>query len=240
MTGTTGDDTLYGGAAGDVLVGGDGDDRLDGGTGADRMIGGRGDDVYIVDSVEDRVWEFPDSGTDTIFSYVSCGLPAFVENAVLQGGASLSLAGNDAVNFLQGNDADNGIQGGGGNDVVFGLGGSDNLLGGGGDDYLDGGAGRDVLQGGAGYDLLTGGAGDDVFLFNQGEETGAVLDYEGWFGLYGDLLQFNGYGTNATLTYTGSDGLWRIDYVLEGAAMVDHLTLVGVTLLSAVDDYVFL
>lgn len=239
MQGTAGNDFLSGMANNDVLIGSDGNDQLDGGAGVDKMIGGRGDDIYMVDHVDDVVLEFPDSGTDTVYTSSDYALGAFVENALLQGGLVAGLAGNELVNFLQGNDATNGLQGNGGNDVLLGLGGPDNLIGGAGDDYIDGGSGSDIVQGGGGYDVLTGGAGDDVFVFNRGEETGAVLDYEGWYALHGDLLEFNGYGEDSTLTYTGSEGLWRIDYTHAGIPMVDYLTLVGVTVLSPVDDYVF-
>lgn len=241
MVGTDNDDHLFGADGEDVLVGRDGNDHLDGGTGADHMIGGRGDDVYVVADSIDQVWEYPDSGTDTVFASISYALPAFLENALLQDDESLGLVGNDQVNILQGNDAANAIQGAGGGDVLFGHGGDDNLLGDDGDDYLDGGAGDDVLQGGQGHDLLVGGEGEDVFIFNQGEEMGDVLDYEGWLELRGDQLQFNGYGTDASISYTGGDsGVFRIDYVLDGVEMVDHLTLVGVVALSPIGDYVFL
>lgn len=239
MQGTPEADFLFGMGNNDVLIGSDGNDQLDGGAGVDKMIGGRGDDIYIVDHVDDAVMEFPDSGTDTVYTSSDYALGAFVENALLQGNLAAGLAGNELLNFLQGNDATNGLQGNGGNDVLLGLGGNDNLIGGAGDDYIDGGVGSDILQGGAGYDLLLGGADDDVFVFNAGEETAAVLDFEGWYALHGDLLEFHGYGTGSTLTYTGSEGLWRIDYTSAGAPMVEYLTLVGVTVLSPVDDYVF-
>lgn len=235
MQGTSGDDYLYGFGGRDVLIGGDGNDTLDGGAGADLMIGGRGDDNYLVDDPEDLVFEFPDSGTDTVFTRSDYALPEFVENVVLIGDAVAGVAGNDSDNFLQGNEATNSLQGAGGKDVLFGMGGNDYLLGGDGDDYLDGGSGNDILEGGQGYDLMMGGAGDDVFVFRQGEEHGAVLDFEGWYALYGDLLLFDGYGEGASLEYTGQDGLWRINYTDGDVAMTEHFTLVGVTLLSAVD-----
>jgi len=235
-----GNDFLFGMAGDDVLIGGGGDDQLDGGAGVDKMIGGRGNDIYIVDNAADRIWEFPDSGTDTVYTTFNYALPAYVENALVQGSAAAGLAGNDEINFLQGNDAGNGMQGGGASDVLLGMGGNDNLFGDTGDDYIDGGAGEDRLQGGPGHDVLVGGSGDDVFVFQQGEDGDAVLDYEGWYALHGDLLEFHGYGPGASLNYTGADGLWRIDYTKDGIARVDHLELVGVTVLSAVDDYVFI
>lgn len=233
------DDWLSGGAGDDVLIGGSGHDVLDAGAGIDRLIGGRGNDIYIVDSSEDRIWEFPDSGSDTVYASAHFALPAFVENALVQGAAAAGLAGNPLANFLQGNDATNGLQGLGGPDVLRGHGGDDNLIGGDGDDYLDAGSGNDVLQGGPGDDILTGGTGDDVFVFQQGQGHDTVLDYQGWYALHGDLLSFHGYGMDAGLSYTGADGLWRIDFALDGVARSEYLSMVGVTLLSPVDDYVF-
>ena len=239
MQGGTGNDYLVGADGADVLVGGAGDDVLDGGSGVDRLIGGRGNDIYIVDSADDRIWEFPDSGTDTVYTTFDYALPAYVENALMQGNAVAGLAGNELVNFLEGNEATNGIQGNGAADVLLGHGGNDHLIGGEGDDYIDGGAGDDLLQPGSGYDLLVGGLGDDVFVIHQGEGHDSVLDYEGWYALHGDLLEFHGFGPDAALNYTGSDGLWRIDFSREGVAQTEYVSLVGVTLLSAVDDYVF-
>lgn len=239
MQGGTGDDYLIGGANADVLIGGAGDDVLDSGSGIDRLIGGRGNDIYIVDNLEDRIWEFPDSGTDTVYTTFSYALPAYVENALMQGHAVAGLAGNDLVNFLEGNDATNGIQGNGASDVLLGHGGNDNLIGGSGDDYIDGGSENDLLQGGTGDDVLVGGTGDDVFVIYQGEGHDTVLDYEGWYALHGDLLEFHGYGPDAALNYTGSEGLWRIDFTQDGIALVEYVSLVGVALMSAVDDYVF-
>lgn len=51
------DDFFYGGVGIDILVGGVGSDYFDGGVGVDIMVGGKGDDVYIVNSVNDMVYE---------------------------------------------------------------------------------------------------------------------------------------------------------------------------------------
>jgi len=235
IQGTDQDDTLSGGGGRDVLIGSDGNDRLDGGGDADVMVGGRGDDVYFVSERNDLVMEFPDSGADTVYSSGTYGLPSFVENAVLLGEEAVGLVGNELPNFLQGNESANGIQSGAGDDVVFGRGGDDFLIGGDGGDYLDGGAGNDVLEGGSGHDMLVGGAGEDVFVLRRGEQHGVILDFEGWYALYGDLLLLDGFGPDADLAYSGHDGVWQIHYALGGFEMIEQFTLVGVTLLSGVD-----
>ena len=50
-----------------------------------------------------------------------------------------------------------------------------------------GGSGNDTLTGGKGNDSLTGGDGADVFVWNKGDGSDTILDYE-----EGDTLQING------------------------------------------------
>ena len=68
LYGAAGNDTLYGYGGNDLLVGGTGNDALNGGTGNDSMVGGTGNDVYTIDAVGDRVYEYVNSGFDTIVS----------------------------------------------------------------------------------------------------------------------------------------------------------------------------
>jgi Ca2+-binding RTX toxin-like protein len=142
LFGTGGDDIIYGYQGNDVLVGLAGNDVLEGGSGADEMHGGSGDDVFIVDNPGDLVGDQvgPDSGTDTVYAYVSFTLPTggsfdSVENLSL-------MAGAGAINGT-GNHLDNVITGNGSNNALSGLGGSDTLIGGGGADTMRGGAGND-------------------------------------------------------------------------------------------------
>jgi Ca2+-binding RTX toxin-like protein len=53
--GGTGNDSLAGTPADEILIGGLGDDTLDGGGGTDVLIGGAGDDVFVYDSLDRRV-----------------------------------------------------------------------------------------------------------------------------------------------------------------------------------------
>lgn len=57
ISGGAGDDKLYGMRGDDTLYGGEGNDVLDGGKGADIMVGGFGDDTYYVDNADDLVIE---------------------------------------------------------------------------------------------------------------------------------------------------------------------------------------
>lgn len=147
LYGLDGDDVLVGYDGTDDLVGGQGRDRLDGGLGADRLIGGADDDVYLVDSLGDRVIEASGGGRDEVRvdGLDRFALAAHVENLVnLAARPVFSGKGNGLANALTG------------------AAGTDRLYGRGGDDVLDGGAGNDLLDGGAGADRLVGAAGIDT------------------------------------------------------------------------------
>ncbi|GAA0640684.1 beta strand repeat-containing protein [Brevundimonas lenta] len=135
LTGSAYNDTLIGGALGDVLRGGlgadtllgqGGNDILWGGAGAlNQLQGGAGDDLYILE-VADSVVEAAGAGTDTIDVRINAyNLAANVENLIFGGTGAFSGTGNVLNNTLTG---------------------------GAGDDLLRGRGGVDVLQGGSGMD----------------------------------------------------------------------------------------
>ncbi|WP_219340975.1 calcium-binding protein [Sphaerotilus sulfidivorans] len=192
ITGSFRDDMLYGGSGNDTLAGRAGNDWLDGGTGADWLVGGSGNDTYIVDSLQDGVFESPYDfmETDTVISSVSgWTLGTNVENLILTGQA-LTGTGNELANVITGNDlantiygldgndwldggyGSNTIDGGAGNDTIIGsMIHADSILGGDGNDSINGGfEGADTILGGAGNDtisangnaMITGGTGNDV------------------------------------------------------------------------------
>jgi Ca2+-binding RTX toxin-like protein len=155
FTGTTGADTLFGGAAADtlqglegndLLMGSAGNDRLEGGTGIDTLVGGAGSDVYLIDSLADRVVELAGGGTDTILS----ALPISLAQAWAIEVEALTYTGATGA-ILTGNDRDNRLTGGAGADT------------------LRGGIGADTLDGGLGADRLEGGVGDDLYLLGAGD-----------------------------------------------------------------------
>jgi Ca2+-binding RTX toxin-like protein len=123
LDGGPGDDTIYGGEGNDVLYGSSGDDFLDGGTGYDTMYGGAGNDTYIVNTYQCRIIEYPDEGTDTVYSSISYTLGANVENLFLTGHDHISATGNELDNVLSGNSGSNLLSGGKGNDTyMYGIG----------------------------------------------------------------------------------------------------------------------
>ena len=99
LSGLDGNDVLIGEEGDDRIDGGAGNDQLFGGTGNDTMTGGPGDDFYVVDrqSHEDKVFENPDGGTDTVHASASYALLTEVENLTLIGNAAIDGIGNPST-----------------------------------------------------------------------------------------------------------------------------------------------
>jgi Ca2+-binding RTX toxin-like protein len=132
ITGDTGNDKLFGFAGNDTLDGGDGSDMLDGGAGADTMTGGIGNDYYYVDDAGDIVTEASAAGTDLVFTTIDYTLPDNVERLAPvdeSSTAPLTLIGNALNNEIIGNNGANVLIGGGGSlDILTGLGGDDSYI----------------------------------------------------------------------------------------------------------------
>lgn len=168
------DNKIYGSAASNGLFGGDGNDYLNAGGGDDTMMGGAGDDIYVVDTINDYVSEesqtgVDDGGFDSVRSFVSYNLGAFIEYLTLIGTDNIDGHGNGLNNRIAGND---------GNNRLVGAGGNDSLKGGLGDDtyVFSWGFGRDTVTdiGGAdtiefvdgitAADIMTAIVGDDLYI----------------------------------------------------------------------------
>ncbi|KII33607.1 beta strand repeat-containing protein, partial [Pseudomonas fluorescens] len=232
---------LTGNALENVLHGNDGNNILSGGLGADRMIGEGGDDIFIVDNVNDLVFEFQNGGHDLIRTSVDYNLSDYVEDGTLLGSADLTMWGNNLDNILTGNAGNNVLGGNGGTDKLFG------------------GEGNDTLYGGWGHSTLTGGTGADTFaitnMINLGKEFGTsssqnvIADFN---ALEGDKIDFSKFDIDPMtlgyqhLTFIGSNeftGLGQLrfaDNVLSGNLSADagghfEVQVVGVNSLSAND-----
>ena len=148
---------------------GSGNDTLTGDAAANVLAGGAGSDTYFV-GAGDTVTENNVVGIDTVNSTVSFTLGANVENLNLTALANINGTGNGGANVI--------TDLGGGNNVLSGQGGTDTLDGGAGADTLDGGAGNDVLIGGADNDSMTGGGNSDVFVFATGFGNDVITDFD--------------------------------------------------------------
>lgn len=121
-------------------------------------------------------------------------------------------------------------------------------------DYFNGGITHEAQIGTAAADTLTfntpyntvitGGAGNDTFVFSEAAHgfshgSAVITDFHAYTtaSAQHDVLQLVGYGAGATLTH-GAGDVWNITYVAGNGHLTDHITLVGVTNLSA-HDYVF-
>ena len=143
-SGTSDDDTLIGGDAGDDISGGDGNDELHGESGNDCLFGENDDDEM-----------FGGNGID-----------------ILQGGdGGDSLDGGDGTDDLTGNGGADDLFGGDEDDTLDGNGGADVLEGDGGEDVLDGGAKDDTLKGDEGEDTLEGDDDEDTLEGDDGKDT---------------------------------------------------------------------
>ncbi len=178
ITGTSGDDELFGTTEGDVIRGDDGkdtirglegNDEIHGEDGNDRLFGDQGDDVVYGGLGNDTL--IGDSGNDTLY-----------------GGE-----GNDGF-FGGGNDDT--IYGEDGNDHIFGDGGNDQIFGGADDDRLNGGSGHDTLDGGTGVNELNGNSGNDTLIHRYQTSTTTV---DGGTGIDTLEIAFEGAAVNDAL-----------------------------------------
>jgi Ca2+-binding RTX toxin-like protein len=180
--GGTGNDSLFGGPADDVLRGSSDKDVLSGGGGDDELIGDSGDDWLIGGNGNDRM--DGDSGSDT-------------------------LMGKDGDDFIQGGSGADSIEGDAGDDSIFAASGKDRVEAGDGNDIVSGGLGSDDLDGGQGKDLLIGGQGSDTVAGRGGMDlliagsvnaTGAELD-----SIHAEWLSIRSYDERLE-NLTGVDG----------------------------------
>lgn len=164
---------VVGNAGFNFIIGNAGNNIINGGGGDDVMAGGGGDDTYYLDSAGDSVYEYTDSGTDTVRAYIDgYALGANLENLDLTNGVRTGY-GNELNNRLRGNAADN---------VLYGQDGNDQLTGAGGNDLLDGGSGDDIYYfgRGGGQDVIMDAAGNDkIVLFGNLTPSDIALNRSG-------------------------------------------------------------
>lgn len=210
LYGNAGADRLYGEAGADRLYGDQGNDKLYGGGGRDLLNGGMGNDVMDGGADKDTA-EFLSSSRQTVTVRLDLG--------------TASGMGTDTLISIEN------AQTGAGADALTGNGGANTLNAGRGADVLDGKGGADRLIGGGGNDTQTGGGGADRFVFNRGDGSDVINDFENG----SDQIEIDsgaaGFG-NVTVADEGADvriSFANVQIVLKG---LDH------TLIDA-GDFIF-
>lgn len=240
VTTGSGNDTIVGSLAGNVIFGGSGNDSIDGGAGNDTLLGGDGNDVLVGGSGADAF--DGGAGTDRVsYAAEASNLNINLAANTAQGGTATgdtytsvenvtTGAGNDTIT---GSAFGNIIEGSAGNDIIYGEGGNDTLLGGDGNDTMSGGAGADHFDGGGGTDRVIytdtsnlninlgantaagGTATGDTFVSVENVTTGSGSDFV--TGSSGGNLLDGGAGNDTIDGGAGGD-------VLVGGSGNDRLT----------------
>ncbi|WP_296600426.1 calcium-binding protein [Phenylobacterium sp.] len=206
----SGNDSITGGVAANVLDGLGGADTISGAAGNDTIDGGDGQSYLRGDDGDDRITggaDFDDINGNTGNDTASGGGG---DDWVVGGKDNDSLAGGAGADLVYGNIGADTCEGGDGNDIVRG--GQDA-------DVLFGGAGDDYLSGDRGHDTLTGGSGADTFHSFGEAETDRVTDFN---RAEGDRILLDA-GTTYEVTQSGDDVIVNLGgggrVVLEGVSM---------------------
>jgi Ca2+-binding RTX toxin-like protein len=185
-----GNDTIWGGANGDLLSGGNGNDLIDDSTtltNGDTIEGGAGIDTLQYSRTAERNYRhFVNMVGSVVENYLDGSSTYFnddtlytVENVTLpDGGLTLTTLRRDTIwgsiddNVFITGDGDDNVDAGAGDDAIYGLNCADTLSGGANNDSIFGGNGADSVVGSGGNDslrgekgppdTLRGGAGDDI------------------------------------------------------------------------------
>ncbi|MDE2405487.1 MAG: hypothetical protein KGM17_12545 [Sphingomonadales bacterium] len=201
LDGGAGNDSVKGGAGGDLLFGGEGNDTITGNGGADRLSGGAGNDVFTLDNTSSDIVTYDGGANDDTITGHTTGSGydtlmvsdkfANIRNIEFIDGSGddvtkniiLATSGNDTLDLTKaGFKVTNfSIYGGNGNDTIIGAAGDYTfkgvqyngavLHGGEGADSLTGTTGTDILDGDAGDDVLTGGGGNDTMYGGADNDT---------------------------------------------------------------------
>ena len=215
LSGTDGDNTIWGNG---------GNDFINGLAGTDKLYGGAGDDTFRHDTEDGAALSTYDGGADndtlTIFGateeidfadativdietlrFESGGSPAFT--AVFSGdqfnfdtvrkGTSIVLNLEIKIGSSPLDLSSLSFSGVGAGDeiAITGTGAADSVIGSSLGDIISLGAGNDILRGGPGADTLTGGTGSDSFMMYAGEMDGdVIMDFSAEDLISSDVSQF--------------------------------------------------
>jgi serralysin len=181
--GGSGDDTIKGNVAANVLTGNGGNDHLLGFDGADTLSGGGGNDILDGGAGRDALnggGGFDFASYETAAAGVSAALILPLINSGDAAGDKYSsiegLIGSAFDDCLVGNTSANELRGGAGDDTLTGL------------------LGNDRLDGGTGDDFLLGGLGNDTLVFGEDFGHDTIVDWQDGSILGNDVISFAGLG----------------------------------------------
>lgn len=201
ITGTTGNDLLYGG-------------------GPHTLVGLTGDDSYAVYGQGDAVVENPNEGQDTVLAFASYTLGAGVSvetlsTAINAASDPIGLTGNALSQIIVGNYGNNILDGGGGGDALAGLRGDDLYYVHGRNDLVveQAGDGRDTVVASGDFVLGAGSSVEQIETVNVLATTPLFLGgnelAQSMYGNAGSNL-INGGGGADNLYGGGGDDTYRI------------------------------
>ncbi|MEP3785946.1 Hint domain-containing protein [Ascidiaceihabitans sp.] len=224
-SGTSGDDTITGTSGDEVIYGGDGNDYLTGRAGDDLIFGGEGNDNYDTDTGDDTF--YGEGGDDWVAVYYN------MDGETLFGGETDETFGDllEVYGDFAGVDASITLTGDGDGTVTFGgetanFSEFERFYLHSGDDTFDGTAATSDLSvtTSTGDNLIVGGAGDDVLSGGSGEDT-----IEGGAG--SDSINLGGDSdrdTVVTTNFSGSDVIYNFDLTDSGdGTTIDQLDVSG-------------
>ncbi len=184
LTGTSGDDVLRGGPAGETIAPGLGNDTVWAGAGDDIVFDGAGTNTIHLEDGND-VYSDRDASTagdgDTIYGEagrdrITTGIGADTvyggadDDVILTGAGNDTVTGNRGADWIEGQTGNDTLRGGAGRDRIYGGDGNDFIDGERGRDRLFGNAGNDTLYGDRGRDYMFGGPGNDVLYGSNGND----------------------------------------------------------------------
>jgi Ca2+-binding RTX toxin-like protein len=158
--------------------------------GTDKVTGGPGNDFIAIDSGANVI---NGGGGFNTLSFENSPGPLTVD---LAAGKATGM-GADTIANVQCV-----IGGNHGNTLIAAASGSE-LIAGTGRDILIGGTGDDTLVAGAGGDKVSGGGGKDTFVFQAGDHTLTITDFDA--GSDDDILKIYGYSRAKTITQVGAN-----------------------------------
>jgi len=170
-TGGSGDDSILGNQAANILRGNNGADRLIGSAGSDRLYGGASNDIlagdsYALPSVASDLENAIGSGSGDDWLSGGRGDDTLIGGGGIDTASYAEAQGKVIVNLLTGlSSGADGADTLSGIENLVGSAFSDELIGNVSANELNGGGGKDRLTGGGGADLLIGGGGKDRFVF---------------------------------------------------------------------------